>query len=246
MVSIAATDDWRAAHPGAIIGLLELSGIDNAGTSSNLNVRKREIEARVRARYRGFARRDLLSLPVLAAYDRHYGGFNKTYHLQLQIESIILKGKNLPDVSPAVDADFMAEVETLVLTAGHDGAKLRGSIMVDVSREGDHKTQMTGQSKALRAGDMIMRDADGICCSIIYGQDERSPIAAETTRILYVAYAPDGVGAEIVEGQLRRYRSRQPRLCGIHAARNPRRPQARVLELLDCAAQLRRILPQLR
>jgi DNA/RNA-binding domain of Phe-tRNA-synthetase-like protein len=47
-----------------------------------------------------------------------------------------------------------------------------------------------------------MRDAEGISCSIIYGQDARSPISPETQHALYVAYAPPGVTAERVEGQL--------------------------------------------
>ncbi len=204
MLSISGTDAWRMAHSGATIGLLELSGLENVGSSPALNERKREIEARSRERYKGFTRRDFLSLPVIADYDRYYRRFNKTYHIQLQLESIVLKGKNLPDVSPAVDSNFMAEVETLVLTAGHDGAKLRGSISMDVSREGDQMTQMNGTSKAIRAGDMIMRDADGICCSIIYGQDDRSPISPATSRALYVAYAPAGVPAESVDIQLRK------------------------------------------
>jgi DNA/RNA-binding domain of Phe-tRNA-synthetase-like protein len=51
---------------------------------------------------------------------------------------------------------------------------------------------------------MIMRDAEGVCCSIIYGQDARSPISSETSHVLYVAYAPAGVPAEAVESQLRR------------------------------------------
>ncbi|MBW7886643.1 MAG: hypothetical protein H3C34_29250, partial [Caldilineaceae bacterium] len=64
-------------------------------------------------------------------------------------------------------------------------------------------TQMNGDTKEMRAGDMVMKDAHGICCSIIYGQDNRSPIAPETSRVLYVAYAPAGVPAEAVEEQLR-------------------------------------------
>ena len=204
MLSISATDEWRTSHPGAIIGLLELSGLENAGASGGLIARKRELEARLRERYKGFSRREFLSLSVLAAYDRYYSRFNKTFHVQLQLESIVLKGKNLPDVSPAVDANFMAEVETLVLTAAHDVAKLRGAIALDVSREGDRMTQMNGSAKAIRAGDMIMRDAEGICCSILYGQDDRSPISSATTRVFYVAYAPAGVPAEAVEDQLRR------------------------------------------
>ncbi|MEK7276162.1 MAG: phenylalanine--tRNA ligase beta subunit-related protein [Chloroflexota bacterium] len=204
MLSISAVDNWRTSHPGAVIGLLELSGIENTHSSPKLDERKRETEARLRERYKGFTRQDFLSLPVMSDYERYYKGFNKTYHVQLQVESIVLKGKNLPDVSPLVDSNFMAEVELLVLTAGHDVAKLHGPILVDVSREGDRITRMDGASKAIRAGDMIMRDANGVCCSIIYGQDDRSLISSQTSRVLYVAYAPAGVPSETVDAQLRR------------------------------------------
>ncbi len=202
MLSISTSDEWRAAHPGAAIGVLELSGVENTGSSAALNERKREVEARLRERFKGLTRQELLALPVLSAYDRYYARFNKTYHVQLQLESIVWKGKSLPDVSPAVDANFMAEVETLVLTAGHDVARLRGSSIMDVARTDDQITQMNGNAKALRAGDMIMRDADGVCCSIIYGQDNRSPITRTTTGVLYVSYAPAGVPGESVARQL--------------------------------------------
>ena len=204
MLSISTTDEWRTTHPGAIIGILEISGVDNTHTSPQLDKRKREMETRLRENYKGFTRQDFLSLPVMSAYDQYYKKFNKTYHVQLQVESIVLKGKSRPDVSPLVDSNFIAEVETLVLTAGHDVAKLRGSISMDVSREGDQITQMNGVAKVIRAGDMIMKDANGICCSIIYGQDNRSPISSETTHALYVAYAPAGVPAEAVGSQLGR------------------------------------------
>jgi DNA/RNA-binding domain of Phe-tRNA-synthetase-like protein len=202
MLLISATDEWRNTHPGAIIGLLELSGVENGLSSSKLDERKREVEAHLRERYQGFSRQDLLSLPVMSAYEQYYKRFNKTYHVQLQVESIVLKGKSLPSVSPLVDANFVAEVETLVLTAGHDAEKLQGAIAMDVSREGDQMTQMNGAIKAIRAGDMIMRDANGVCCSILYGQDNRSPISSATSRVLYVAYAPVGVPAETVAAQL--------------------------------------------
>jgi DNA/RNA-binding domain of Phe-tRNA-synthetase-like protein len=204
MLAIVATDAWRDAHPGAAIGLLELAGADGARSSPALQQRKRETEAQLRERYQGFARRDFLALPVMSAYEQYYKRFHKTYHVLLQLESIVLKGKNLPDVSPLVDANFTAEVETLVLTAGHDVAKLYGAISMDVSREGDAMTLMSGAPKVIYAGDMIMRDAEGICCSIIYGQDNRSSISMETSRALYVAYAPAGVPRELVDAHLRK------------------------------------------
>jgi DNA/RNA-binding domain of Phe-tRNA-synthetase-like protein len=183
--------------------LLELSGVENKQPSAALDRVKREIEARLRERYVGFTREDFLKLPVMAAYERYYRRFDKTYHVLLQVESIVLKGKNLPGVSPLVDANFIAELETLVLTAGHDALHLDGSIVMDVSRPGERMLQMNGTDKAILAGDMVMRDAQGICCSILYGQDNRSPIRAETAAVLYVAYAPPGVGVEAVEAQLR-------------------------------------------
>jgi DNA/RNA-binding domain of Phe-tRNA-synthetase-like protein len=63
---------------------------------------------------------------------------------------------------------------------------------------------MNGSVKALRAGDMLMRDAGGVCCTVIYGQDNRSPISKATTHALYVAYAPAGVAADRVALQLQK------------------------------------------
>ena len=204
MLIISVRDEWRTTHPGASIGLLELSGVDNTQLSDPLDRKKRATEARLRQEYQGFTRKEFLSLPVMAAYARYYKQFNKTYHVQLQLESIVLKGKNLPTVSPLVDANFVAEVETFILTAGHDVDRLNGEVVFTVSREGDQITQLNGQSKPIRAGDMIMRDAEGVSCTILYGQDNRSPISAQTTHVLYVAYLPVGVPIQAVNEQFRK------------------------------------------
>jgi DNA/RNA-binding domain of Phe-tRNA-synthetase-like protein len=203
MILISGTAEWSTSHPGAVIGLLELSGVENTLPSPRLNQHKRETEARLREAFAGFTRPGFLALPVMAAYERYYKRFEKTYHVQLQVESIVLKGKNLPDVSPLVDANFAAEVVTFVLTAGHDVAKLEEPVWIDVSRTDDEMTLMDGAAKLIRAGDMVMRDEHGVCCSILYGQDNYSPITAETRHVLYVSYAPPGVPAEVVEAQLR-------------------------------------------
>lgn len=203
MIHISGTAEWSTAHPGALIGLLEMTGVENHLASPQLNQRKREIEARLRATYAGFTRQDFLALPVMAAYEKYYKRFDKTYHVQLQVESIVLKAKNLPDVSPLVDANFTTEVETFVLTAGHDADRLEEPVLIDVSRAGDEITPMNGSSRPIRPGDMLMRDRRGICCTILYGQDNRSPITAQTRHVLYVAYAPSGVPVEAVETQLR-------------------------------------------
>ncbi len=203
MLQITGTDEWRAAHPGAAIGLLEIAGVDNKRPGAKLNQRKREVESRLRTIYAGYSRKQFLILPVMAAYDRYYRRFDKTYHVLLQVESIVLRGKDLPDVSPLVDANFTAEVETLVLTAGHDVEKLIEPVVIDVARAGEQLTSMNGETRPIRAADMVMRDAGGISCTILYGQDNRSPITPATKHVLYVSYAPRGVPPEAVAAQLR-------------------------------------------
>jgi DNA/RNA-binding domain of Phe-tRNA-synthetase-like protein len=202
MIDITGTAEWSVAHSGAVIGLLEIVDVKNTSASPQLNGRKRETEARLRRSYAGYSRQDFIALPVMAAYEKYYKRFKKTYHVRLQVESIVLKSKNLPNVSPLVDANYTAEVDTFILTAGHDAAKLEEPVLIDVSRPGDEFTPMNGETRLIQPGDMVMHDRHGICCSIIYGQDNRSPITVETRHVLYVAYAPPGVPAEAVEAQL--------------------------------------------
>jgi DNA/RNA-binding domain of Phe-tRNA-synthetase-like protein len=202
MLTITATDAWKERHPGAQMGLLEISGVDNTEPSPALEREKRTIEARLREKYAGFSREDFLALPVMEAYHRYYRSFGYTYHVLLQLESVALKGKSLPSVSPLVDANFAAELESLILTAGHDVAQLEAPIVIDVARNGDEITQMNGNRKHVPAGDMLMRDAQRVACAILRGQDNRSPISKATTHVLYVSYVPDGVTEEQVRAQL--------------------------------------------
>ena len=202
MLSVVATEEWKFAHPGASIGLLEVSGVDNTLASTELEARKREVETLLQEKYQGYTRQDFLSIPVLLAYVKYYKRFSKTYHVLQQVESIALKNRSLPTVSPLVDSNFIAEVDTLTLTAGHDVSKLKGSILIDIAQNDDQMVQMNNVNKELYAGDMVMKDEHGICCCIIYGQDNFSPISPETSHALYVVYAPAGVPVEAVEAQL--------------------------------------------
>jgi len=202
MLSITATNDWKETHRGGMIGLLEISGVDNTRPAPVLDEEKRAIEERLREKYAGFSRENFLDLPVMGAYHRYYRKFGYTYHVLLQLESVAFKGKSLPNVSPLVDANFAAELETLILTAGHDVAFLKAPVLIDVAREGDEITQMSGSRKDVPAGDMLMRDAQGVACTILRGQDNRSPISKTTMHVLYVSYVPEGVIEEIVRAQL--------------------------------------------
>ena len=199
MLEYQFSPDIKKQHSDARIGILEFDGINNAASLPTLAGRKTQMEASFREKYGSFTRPDFNELPKIAAYRAYYKQFKKSYHVQLQVESIALKGKDLPKINPLVDFNFMAEMETLLLTAGHDVDKLLEPVVFDVSAEGDEIIQLNGEIRPMRPGDMIMRDAEGVRCSIIYGQDNRSPISKQTSRVLYVTYAPPGISSPMVQ-----------------------------------------------
>jgi DNA/RNA-binding domain of Phe-tRNA-synthetase-like protein len=202
MIEIELTARWHEAFPGGHIGLLLVGNVDNRKRSTPLDDRKLEIETELRARYAGQSRAELQELEVLRAYREYYRRFEQTYHVQSQLESVVHKHKSLPNVSPLVDANFAAELQSLVLTAGHDADLLEAPLRIDVTLGGEAFEQMNGSTRTLKPNDMMMLDGSGIVCTILLGQDKRTAISEKTRRALYVAYAPTGVPLAAVQTQL--------------------------------------------
>src|SRR5512141_2203553 len=126
----------------------------NPSFHAELEKRKSTLEQELRARYAGQDRAALGQLLILQAYAAYYRRFKKTYHVQLQLESIVFKNKTLPSVAALVEAMFMAEVKDLLLTAGHDLDSLHVPLTLDVAQGEERYTLLRGQEQALKAGDM--------------------------------------------------------------------------------------------
>jgi DNA/RNA-binding domain of Phe-tRNA-synthetase-like protein len=139
----------------------------------------------------------------LQAYAAYYRRFAKTYHVQLQLESIVFKGKSIPGVAALVEAMFMTEIKNLLLTAGHDLDVLQLPITVDVSQGDERCTLLRGQAQELKAGDMFMHDGAGIISSILYGPDQRTAISEQTRNVAFTVYAPAGITEETTLNHLR-------------------------------------------
>ncbi len=199
---IMLSDSWKSAFPDAHVGFLALDGVSNPTHHPELEGLKRDLEADLRARLGGLDRKGLEALSVLPAYAAYYKPFKKTYHVLAQLESVVLKGRSLPGVAALVEAMFMAELKNLVLTAGHDLARLETPITVSVAAGTETYTTLRGQEQTLKAGDMAMADRAGVISSILYGLDHRTQITAATTSVLFAAYAPRGVGADAVARHL--------------------------------------------
>ena len=196
------SESWRSAYPGAHAGVLAMRGVANPPQHPELEGRKAALEAALRARYAGSDRAALKALPAIQAYNAYYKGFNKTYHLLLQLEGVVLKGRSIPSGAALVEAMFMAELGNLLLTAGHDVDALVLPIVVDVAGGDERYVMLSGQEQTLKAGDMFMRDGQGVISSVLYGPDARTRITAATRAALFTVYAPSPIEAQAVRQHL--------------------------------------------
>jgi DNA/RNA-binding domain of Phe-tRNA-synthetase-like protein len=194
--------EWASAYPDAHVGVLVMREVVNPPHHPELEKQKAALEVELRTRWAGQDRRALEQLPILQAYNAYYRRFKKSYHVQLQLESIAFKGKSLPTVAALVEAMFMAEVKNLLLTAGHDLDKTRGPLMLDVAKGDETYLLLRGQPQTLKAGDMFITDSEGILSSIVYGPDQRTAIGPETRHVCFTVYAPPGIAASAVRQHL--------------------------------------------
>lgn len=192
------TPAWKSAYPEAHAGVLVLRGVSNPAHHDELERRKADLEEQLRTQFSGQDRAALASHPVLRAYGEYYRQFKKTYHLQLQLESIVLKGKSIPGVAALVESMFMAEMQDLLLTAGHDLDVLQLPLRLEVANGTEGYTLLRGDEQLLKAGDMLISDQAGVISSILYGPDQRTQITSDTQNVVFTVYAPPGIGEQPV------------------------------------------------
>ncbi len=200
------TSVWKSVFRDAHAGVLVMGDVTNPTQHSELELRKSELEEQLRAQLAGQDRAALSNHPILQAYNAYYKRFKKSYHVQLQVESIAWKGKSIPSVSALVECMFMAEIKNMLLTAGHDLDVLELPLTLDVSRGTESYMLMRGDEQVLKPDDMFISDQKGVISSIIYGPDQRTQVTPSTRNVMFTVYAPAGIHPTAVEKHLEQLR----------------------------------------
>ena len=192
------TSAWKFTFPSSHAGILVMRNASNPAHHTELEKQKAELEEQLRAKFADQDRAAIESHPVIKVYGKYYKRFKKTYHVQLQLESILLKGKFIPSVAALVECMFMAEVKNMLLTAGHDLDKLQLPLTLDVTGGTESYMLMRGVEQIVKANDMIISDGAGIISNIIYGPDQRTQITESTRNVVFTVYAPAGIDEELI------------------------------------------------
>lgn len=197
------SESLRATYPGAAVGILAMRHVANPEHHPLLDRQKGQLENELRSRLGSLDRAALKALPVIKAYNSYYKRFKKTYHILLQLESVVFKGQPIPRVAALVEAMFMAELKNLLLTAGHDLEVLKPPVRIDVADGRENYRRISGQVQTLKPMDMFITDTQGIISTVLYGPDRRTRITSKTQRVFFTVYAPPDIGEQAVDDHLR-------------------------------------------
>ncbi|ENY8919080.1 TPA: hypothetical protein ACKONR_002628 [Clostridioides difficile] len=87
----------------------------------------------------------------------------------LQLESILLKSKGIPDVGVTIESMFLAELKNLLLTAGHALDKIELPLKIDLANGSEHFYGIGSKEQILTKDDLFLSDNIGILSSILNG-----------------------------------------------------------------------------
>lgn len=187
------------------IGLMEIEGLGAQGgargRSPDLEAYARRVEEGLKERFGGLPRKELAATRPIEAYQAYFAARGRAYPVLLQAEAIASKGRRLEMPDPLVLAMFAAELDCLLLVAGHDLDELEPPLELAAADGARPMPTLGGAEKIPPAGDLVMSDEAGIVASVLLGPDSRTSLTAATSRALFALYAPPGIGtAEVADG----------------------------------------------
>lgn len=188
---------WRMQYPSASVGIMVVNDVCNPKHSDALQGKKAELISELQSKFKTKA--GLLADDSIQKYSAYYKRYKKTYHVAAQMESIIFKEKAIPCVAALVEAMFMAELKSGLLTAGHDMRKLKMPLMISSAKGEEKYIGISGKEQSVKADDMMIKDEIGIISSILSGPDNRTRITESTTTCMFVVYAPAGIKQFLIE-----------------------------------------------
>ncbi|MBN1266285.1 MAG: hypothetical protein JXA25_12385 [Anaerolineales bacterium] len=195
------TERWNKT-PGYSAGILCMQSVVNSTPSAALESYSLELAEELLARYEGLDRPQLREIPELAAYHQFYKQFRKSYHVQLQLESVIFKKKPIRGPSPLVQAMFLAELKNHLLTSAHDLDLVQEPLTIAVADGSEHFLRINNEPQTLKDGDLYIFDTEEILSSVIYGPDFRTRIQKHTCRVLFTVYGVPGISINSIQHHL--------------------------------------------
>lgn len=159
-MKLKITEEIREKYPDLRIGVVVARDITNRKSDPSLEQLKRETEEKLRNSE--WTSERLLEHPFIAAWRDTYRSFGaKPKEYTPTAESLIkrvLKGNQLPQISVAVDAYLVVELEHFLPIGGYDLDTIKEDIVLRFSSGNEPFTPLGGGKKETKQGEVVYSD----------------------------------------------------------------------------------------
>lgn len=111
---------------------------------------------------------------------------------------LIATGK-IPKINSVVDACNLVSAETLIPIGLYDVEKIDGSLVLRGAQPGESFTDINGETKTLREGEIVLSDDVGPLHVFPHRDAERTKITSKTRQVLIVACGVPGISGALLE-----------------------------------------------
>lgn len=197
-MQIILTPGLKKLYPESIFGSLIVKEVSNKKQHEALETRKRELERRIRE-----DSGEVKDFEMIHYYNSYFKMWKKTYTYPIEYQiNTIRKGRQLPQVSVLVDSMYIAELNNMLLTSGHDLDTIQGDLAFDVARGNEQYLKINGKEQDLKKGDIFLKDDEGILACILFGPARRTSISTKTKNAVYFAWCPQTINEAQVKTHL--------------------------------------------
>lgn len=188
-------------YPGTKMGILIMREVSYSGSYEEQELV--QVVDRLRQKYSHLDRKELKEIHPVQAYVAYYKKFGYSYHLLAQLESVLKGKKDLHSESGLLQAMFISELDSMLLTAGYDLDQLQFPLLLKSATGMEAYRSISSKKATADQGDMALCDQTGAISSILRGPDYESRITESTTKVLFSIYAPPGIDSGYMEKNLK-------------------------------------------
>jgi DNA/RNA-binding domain of Phe-tRNA-synthetase-like protein len=195
-VPLRITDAYRQRFPDLAFGIGTVKSCTYFEKSESFKLVKRELLRKMRRRANLAQIEEWINL-----YDRFFKEWGYPCPLPVHFKRTIEMG--FPIVNLYIDTHIIAEMVHGILMAIQDLDRFQDEWKLDLAHEGEAFKGVSGKRILCKEDEIILRDGEGIVCSLFQGPDFRTRVEPASKDIVVYVFTAPGIQEEQVSDGLR-------------------------------------------
>jgi hypothetical protein len=190
-VSLQITDRYRQKFPDLAFGIGTIRDCVYFEKSEPFKLYKREVLRKMKRRASLAQIEERVNL-----YDRFFKEWEYPCPLPSHLKGTVERG--FPIVNLYIDTHIMAEMDHGILMAIQDLDRFEGEWKLHLALEGETFEGVSGRMILCKEDEIVLRDENGIVCSLFQGPDFKTRIDSSSKNIVVYVFTAPGIVEENV------------------------------------------------